>query len=124
MILYVAAGGALGSMARYGVSEMVSRLAGGSQFPYGILSVNLLGGFFIGLLTGLMAHHISLSPEARAFLVVGVLGGFTTFSAFSLDIVLLMQRGQNFAALFYIMGSVVGAVFALVGGMALARAFA
>lgn len=122
MILYIAAGGALGSVARYGVSEMVTRLAGNSQFPYGILSVNLLGGFFIGLLTGLLAHHISLSPEARAFLVVGVLGGFTTFSAFSLDIVLLMQ--QNFAALFYIMGSVVGAVFALVGGMALARAFA
>lgn len=123
IILYVAAGGALGSVARYGVSEMMTKLVG-NQFPYGILSVNLLGGFFIGLLTGLMAHHLSFSPEARAFLVTGVLGGFTTFSAFSLDIVLLMQRGQNFAALFYIMGSVVGAVFALVGGMALARAFA
>ncbi len=123
MLLAIGAGGAIGAMARFGMMELFSRFTSG-HFPYGILTVNILGGFLMGALTGLLAHHVTLSQEMRAFLTTGILGGFTTFSAFSLDVVLLMQRGETIPALGYIMGSVVGSVLALGAGLMLVRSFA
>lgn len=122
-IFFIGAGGALGAMARFGMMELFSRLTQG-PFPYAILTINILGGFLMGLLTGLFTYHVSLSQEWRSFLTTGMLGGFTTFSAFSLDVALLIQRGQSILALAYIMGSVVGSVLALGLGLTLARSFA
>jgi CrcB protein len=94
----------------------------GSGFPWGIFVVNVLGGFVMGALVELMALRWSLSPEWRAFLTVGILGGFTTFSSFSLDAVLLMQRGDYGLAAVYVVGSVALSVGALFGAMMLVRA--
>ena len=96
--LIVAAGGALGAVARYGVGVWAQRLFPAAQWPWATLTVNIVGSAIMGLLVGLMAHFWSPSAEMRAFLTVGVLGGFTTFSAFSFDIVGLTQRGALGAA--------------------------
>lgn len=84
--LIVAAGGALGSMARYGVGVLAGRLMGPSAWPWGTLSVNIIGGLLMGALTGWLAFRGGAQAESlRLFTAVGVLGGFTTFSAFSLE---------------------------------------
>jgi CrcB protein len=121
MILAIAAGGALGSVARHLLSGRIA-LRFGSDFPWGIFTVNILGGFVMGLLVELLALRWSMSNEWRAFLTVGILGGFTTFSTFSLDAVLLIQRGEHGLAALYIIGSVAVSIGALFGAMMLARA--
>ena len=121
-LLLVMAGGALGAGARHLVGRgMLAWL--GASFPWGTLSVNLLGGLLMGLLAGALART-SAGERWRLFLGVGVLGGFTTFSAFSLDTVTLIERGQAIAALGYVLASVVGSIAALVAGLSLARSFA
>jgi CrcB protein len=120
LIIAIAAGGAIGSVARHYMSAQVARLAG-SGFPWGILAVNVLGGFVMGLLVEAMALRFQVSEAWRAFLTVGLLGGFTTFSAFSLDVVLLIERGQTAAALAYIAVSVIASVLALFLGLLLVR---
>lgn len=120
MILAVAAGGALGSVARY----LVMSLAGawwGAAFPWGTLAVNVIGSFVMGALVESFALAWSAGSEMRAFLTVGVLGGFTTFSAFSLDVVALIERGQAAIAAAYVMGSVLVSVLALMAGLRLFR---
>ena len=114
-------GGALGAGARYGVGRAVPVPASG--FPVATLGVNVAGGLLMGLLVSVLAR-VSAGESWRLFLAVGVLGGFTTFSAFSLDVVTLMQRGQLAAASAYIALSVLGSVAALVAGLALVRATA
>lgn len=91
-IILVAAGGAIGSVFRYLVGVWSVRLAG-VNFPWGTLTVNVVGSFLIGLLVELVARRLNASMEMRLFLVTGVLGGFTTFSSFSLDAVSLFERG-------------------------------
>ncbi len=120
IILLVALGGAIGSVARYLVGK-ASLLLWGPDYPWGTLIVNVVGCFAMGILAGLLAHYTELSQEVRTFLMVGVLGGFTTFSAFSLDIVTLYQRGTWVAAALYLFASIVASVAALIGGMALVR---
>ncbi len=120
IILLVALGGAIGSVARYLVGK-ASLLLWGPDFPWGTLIVNVVGCFAMGILAGLLAHYTELSQEVRTFLMVGVLGGFTTFSAFSLDIVTLYQRGTWMAAGLYLFVSVAASIAALLGGMALVR---
>ena len=88
----VAGGGAIGSLARYWMAGALQ--SPNSPFPYGIMIVNILGGFLMGVVVELGALKLNMSPELRAFLTVGVLGGFTTFSTFSLDTVLLIQRDE------------------------------
>ena len=105
MYLIVAAGGAFGAMARYGTVIAVNRFTG-LGFPWGTVTVNLVGSLVLGLLIGGLAHGLHLSQEARALVVVGFLGAFTTFSTFSLDTVILIERGEWSPALGYVLGSI------------------
>ncbi|MEO5337801.1 MAG: fluoride efflux transporter CrcB [Magnetospirillum sp. WYHS-4] len=117
----VAAGGALGSVARYLVMVLMGAWLGGG-FPFGTLAVNLLGGFLLGGLIELMALSWSATQETRAFLVVGVLGGFTTFSTFSMDIFVLVERGDGLGAALYVAASVGLGLAAFFAGLAVVRA--
>ena len=120
-LIAIAVGGAVGALARHWVVQGVG-LMSGHGLPWGIVSVNLIGSFLLGCLVEAGALAWSMPQEMRALLMVGMLGGFTTFSTFALDVVLLMQRGQTMTAAGYIMISVIGAVAALYGGMAVMRA--
>ncbi len=123
LLIAIALGGALGSLARHFVSAGIYGVTG-TAFPWGIFVVNVAGGFLMGLIVELGALKMNYSPELRAFLTTGILGGFTTFSAFSLDAALLIERGDLLSAALYMIGSVVLSVLALFGGLALVRGFA
>lgn len=118
----IGAGGAAGAVARYALSGAVTRLIG-PHFPWGTLGVNVLGGLVMGILVGIMAAKWSPSAEMRAFLITGVLGGFTTFSAFSLEAWLLIERHDYAVAAFYIASSVLLSIGALALGLYLVRVF-
>src|SRR6478735_10567677 len=118
--LLVAVGGAFGSLLRYGVGLWSLRVAG-PGFPWGTLTVNLVGCFLIGVLAELISRKFGGSVELRLLLITGVLGGFTTFSAFSLDALVLFERGETVAALLYIASSVVVSLAAVFGGATLVR---
>ncbi|RYG58032.1 MAG: fluoride efflux transporter CrcB [Alphaproteobacteria bacterium] len=118
-LLAIFAGAGVGGVVRHGLSLLVGRLAG-TAFPYGTLCVNIVGGFILGLLVGWWAGQ-GVSPQWRAFLVTGVLGGFTTFSAFTLETVTLIERHQTTLAFAYIAASVTGALLALAAGLWLSR---
>ncbi len=120
LLFAIAAGGAIGSVARYILS--ITMLRGfGAGFPWGTLTVNVLGSLIMGVAAGLFAKHLQDGAAWRAFVMVGVLGGFTTFSTFSLDVAVLAQRGELLQAAGYIAGSVTLSILALVSGLALAR---
>jgi CrcB protein len=121
LIIAVAAGGSIGSVARYLVGIGSGRLFGLS-FPWGTLIINVTGSFLIGLFIGLFATRLDLPEPARVFLTVGICGGYTTFSTFSLDAFYLIERGQSFASLAYMVGSVVLSVAALVVAIQFVRA--
>jgi len=106
--LAVALGGALGSLARYWLAAAMTMLTG-PRFPWGTLLINILGSFIIGLVAGvtLVPARLSMHPDLRIFLMVGVCGGFTTFSAFSLQTLELLQSGEVLPATGYVVGSVV-----------------
>ena len=116
ILIAIAVGGGLGSLARHYVSAGVYGLTGPS-FPYGILTVNVLGGLIMGIVVELGALKLNYSPEMRAFLTTGILGGFTTFSTFSLDAALLIERSDWLGALIYMIASVVLSVGALFAGL-------
>ena len=116
----VAMGGAIGSVARYFVAQVLSPTWTG--FPYGIFLVNVSGGFIMGVLVELMALRFSVSPEVRAFLTTGVLGGYTTFSTFSLESALLIQKGAMVNATAYVVGSAILSIVALFCGLWVIRA--
>ena len=120
-ILAVALGGAVGSVARYLMMGWVARLAG-TGFPWGTLAVNLAGAVAMGALVEAAGGRWAPSPEVRALLTVGVLGGFTTFSTFSLDAAQLLQRGDTGLALAYVLASVVLCVGGLFLGLVLTKA--
>ena len=121
-LFLVMSGGAIGSGARY-LSGRAATAIAGPDYPYGTLAVNLLGGLLMGVLAG-FALRGSVTEGWRLFAGVGVLGGFTTFSAFSLDVVQLAERGALVAAAGYVLLSVAGSIAALMAGLALARAVA
>lgn len=123
MFVSIAAGGAAGAIGRYLVMSQVAHWVG-DKFPYSTLAVNVLGSLILGVLIELFALSWSASQETRALLTVGVLGAFTTFSTFSMDTVLLIERGQTTAAALYIVASVVLSVGALFAGLSIVRAFA
>jgi CrcB protein len=116
----VALGGALGSSARYLVNVTTPRLLG-HGFPYATMVVNILGSFLMGALVVVLAQKSG--TRFAPFLMTGVLGGFTTFSAFSLDAAKLYEAGQITAAAGYVIGSVAIGLAALFAGMAFARGF-
>jgi len=119
-VIAVAVGGALGSMARYVMNAQVTKLMG-FNFPWGIMSVNILGCFIMGLVAEGLALHFNASQEMRSFLMTGILGGFTTFSAFALDAGVLIERHAYAPAAFYVAGSVAGSILALFLGLYLVR---
>jgi len=119
-VLYVALGGALGASSRH-LLGMGALKAFGPDYPYGTMIANVLGGFLMGLLAGWLALKVSGGENLRLFLGVGLLGGFTTFSAFSLDAVLMYERKAYGALLSYVGGSVVLSIGALMMGLILAR---
>ncbi len=121
MLLAVAAGGALGAVGRYLVMSQVGHWFG-HGFPYGTLVVNIIGSLVMGLLVEAWALVWSPAPELRALLAVGLLGAFTTFSTFSLDVVVLYQRDAFLAVGLYILGSVIFSVAGLVAGLHIGRA--
>lgn len=120
-ILWVALGGALGSAARYLVNAGAGR-AFGMAFPWDTLIVNIVGCFAMGVLIELMARKLNVGLDARAFLTTGILGGFTTFSAFSLDFALLVERKTYGLAGAYAAGSVILSLAAVFAGLSLVRA--
>lgn len=124
-IFLVMAGGAAGSALRYLLGRLAGHLFPGAMWPWGTFSANLIGGFAMGLLAGWLARFSNVPGEpVRLLLAVGVLGGFTTFSSFSLETVLMIERGQFGMALAYAGFSVLGAVGALAGGLAVMRSVA
>ena len=116
MILAVAAGGAIGAVVMVQATKLL-----GMSFPWGTLTVNIVGSFLMGALIEIMALIWSPSQEMRAFLAVGVLGAFTTFSTFSLDAYALYERGQIAAAASYVVASVVCSLAGLLLGLKLLR---
>ena len=118
--LLVFLGGGVGAALRHGVNMLAARLLSGA-FPWGTLCINVLGSFVMGVVVEFWAQKSGLSQQARLFLTTGILGGFTTFSAFSLDAVLLWERGETMLAATYVIGSVVLSLAALVGGLAMMR---
>lgn len=116
----VAAGGALGAVARHATIKGAMVLWG-VNYPYGTLAVNIGGSLLMGLMVGIFAKMLPVNDAVRAFVAVGFLGSYTTFSTFSLDVVTLFQRGETFQVALYIMASVTLSVLALIGGLALAR---
>lgn len=119
-ILLVAAGGAVGSVCRYLVGLGALRLLG-SSFPWGTLTVNVVGCFGIGVLAELIVARFGASADLRLLLITGFLGGFTTFSAFALDAVSLFERGTAFSSVVYLASSIVVSIAATVAGMLLMR---
>lgn len=122
MILAIASGGAVGSVLRH-FAGVGAQAAFGAGFPYGTLFVNVTGSFAMGIFVAVFAHLGNPSQEMRAFLTVGLLGGFTTFSSFSLDAVTLYERGEIMAAFIYITASLVLSLAAVFAGMFLVRSF-
>lgn len=121
--LLVFIGGGLGASLRHAVNVGCAR-ACGLNFPYGAFVVNITGSLVMGLIAGYLAFKGEASQPWRLFVMTGILGGYTTFSAFSLDAVTLYERGDVGMALFYVIGSVVLSIAGLVAGLALVRHFA
>jgi CrcB protein len=120
--LWVALGGAIGSVARFWLTGLVAALTG-PRFPWGTLLINVTGSFLIGLVAGLTLapERVAWHPDARIFLMTGFCGGYTTFSAFSLQTLELLQGGEPIAALGYIGSSVALCLAGVWAGVALGR---
>lgn len=116
-------GGGIGAAIRHLVNQAVGRVAG-TDFPFGIMAINISGSLVMGLAAGYFAFKASesWSDTARLFMTTGVLGGYTTFSAFSLDAMLLWERGEPGLAVAYVLGSVVLSIIGLAAGLGIVRA--
>jgi CrcB protein len=119
-VLPIAAGGALGAVFRYWLSINVHRYAG-QGFPYGTLSVNVFGSLLMGLLYVLLVERVALSTEWRAFLLVGLLGAFTTFSTFSIETLNIIEQGELSKAMVNVIASVATCMVACWLGLWLGR---
>ena len=120
-LILVALGGAIGASLRHLGNLAALRLLG-PGFPWGTIAINIAGSFAMGVIIEMLARRFGgASNELRLFVATGVLGGFTTFSAFSLDVAVLWEKGAAFHALGYVLVSVVGAILALCLGLWLAR---
>ncbi|MEJ2213126.1 MAG: fluoride efflux transporter CrcB [Gammaproteobacteria bacterium] len=119
-LIAIAAGGAMGAVARFGVSTGVYAMMGRS-FPYGTLAVNVIGSLLMGLLYVMLIERLSLSPEFRAILLIGFLGSFTTFSTFSMETLSLIEQAQLLKAAVNIVASVALCLLATWFGIIVAR---
>lgn len=123
--LTVALGGGVGAVLRYQIGRWITHLVGvGASFPWATLAVNIAGSLLMGVLAGWLARHGEGGEHWRLLLGVGLLGGFTTFSAFSLEMMLLIERGQAGLAIGYALVSVLAGLAALYVGLLAMRAFA
>lgn len=122
LLAAVAIGGSLGSVARYLVAIGAGRLVG-TEFPWGTVVINIVGSFLIGVFAESFALSWNAGQVTRVFLTVGICGGFTTFSTFSLDAIVVIQRGELWAAGAYIAASVALSILSLFGGLLLVRVF-
>ncbi len=120
-LMIVGAGGFIGAILRYLVSGFVQTNLTSASFPYGTMTVNLIGCFVIGIGGGLMANRPIFSPEMRAFIFIGILGSFTTFSTFGLESFNLIKDGQSVSAAMYLMGSVAVGIAAVHIGTLISR---
>ena len=120
MIWYIALGSAIGGMLRYLLGGWIQRAAG-HGFPLGTLVINVSGSLALGLLLRWASHPPTLNPDLRAFLTVGLCGGFTTFSTFSAESITLMQDGQWGKAMTYVLLSVTLSLAATAAGFAMVR---
>lgn len=123
LISGIAAGGAIGACSRYGVSSLVTQVTGGSN-AWGTFAVNVIGSLFMGILIAAYAHLGNPSQEMRAFFITGFLGALTTFSTFSLDAIVLIERHAYLEAFLYIAGSIVVCLAAVFIGLWLIRGLA
>jgi CrcB protein len=121
--LIVFLGGGVGAAVRHGINLTAAR-ALGTAFPYGTLIINITGSLLMGLIAGYFALKGDASQHWRLFLTTGILGGYTTFSAFSLDAALLYERGEVSAAAIYVLASVALSIASLFAGLAIVRSFA
>ena len=119
-LVLVLVGGGLGSAARYLAGVWIGRHFA-TELPWGTLSVNIVGSFLIGLLATVADEAGTIGPNARVFLVVGVLGGLTTFSSFSLEAWRLAEQHRLVSAALYVLASLVGSLAGLALGIALGR---
>ncbi|MFW0776410.1 MAG: fluoride efflux transporter CrcB [Rickettsiales bacterium] len=116
-LMYVGIGGAVGSMSRFALMSLIGRY-NNSTFPLGTLTVNLAGSFLLGVLIAVIALMLpNKGKDLHLLVAVGFLGGFTTFSAFSMDAYLLIEKGLHVQAMLYVFTSIVVSVLALLGGM-------
>jgi CrcB protein len=118
--LLVFVGGGLGATFRHGINILCARIFG-THFPFGTFLINVSGSIVMGLIAGYLAFKGSAAQPWRLFVMTGVLGGYTTFSTFSLDFALLYERGEIGLAALYMTGSVVLAIAGLFAGLALVR---
>jgi len=123
MLVAIAVGGAVGALGRHFVNVAMGSLLG-TGFPWGTVTVNIVGSFLMGVLIHMLAVSWNVSPEMRALLTVGALGAFTTFSTFSLDVVTMYERDELLLTGIYIAVSVVASIGALFVGLRLARVVA
>jgi CrcB protein len=121
-LFFIGAGGFLGAITRYLLSGAAQRLSDSVVLPFGTMAVNILGCFCIGMLAYLTEAHSAFSDNQRAFLIVGVLGGFTTFSAFANESVNLLRDGETMWAAVNVMGQVMLCLLAVWGGRMFAHA--
>jgi CrcB protein len=123
-LFLVMVGGGIGTGLRHGMNIGAARLLG-TEFPWGTFAINIIGSFLIGVVAAWFAfRNDAASQSLRLFLTTGILGGFTTFSAFSLDFALLFERGEIMAAVWYVVGSVGLSLLAIFAGLWLVRSFA
>ena len=120
VLLMIGLGGAIGSMARFGLGNFVQARAGG-EFPAGTMLINVTGSLLLGFLLRFSLDTATVSPEMRLLLTTGICGGFTTFSTFAYESVQLIERGEYGRASIYVIGSVILSLLATVLGIALAR---
>jgi len=123
-ILLVGLGGFIGAIARYKLGGVVLHLTAQERFPYSTFAVNVLGCLVVGILAGLAERFELFGPSTRLFLFTGLLGGFTTFSAFGLDAIYLLRRGELWLAMAYAGASVVLGIAAVWLGIKLISSFA
>ncbi|HEX2841457.1 fluoride efflux transporter CrcB [Hyphomicrobium sp.] len=114
-------GAGLGGLLRHAFNTWITALIG-SGYPYGILAINVIGSTVMGIVAGWFAFKGEAPQELKLFLTTGILGGFTTFSAFSLDTALLIERGESWLAATYVIASVVLSIFGLFAGLWAMRA--
>ncbi len=118
-ILAIGCGGFLGAIGRYWLSGIAQKLS--DRFPFGTLSVNLLGSFILGLLATLFLEKMIVSQEMRLFVLVGLLGAFTTYSTFSFETLNLMRSGEWLFAISNILANVIGTLIAVWAGVSIAK---